>query len=57
MSVLTIIIIVFLLSVIYGMKIMAEIVANDMYDHHRINASEFQYMITSLMLHHFPLKI
>lgn len=46
MDVLIIIIIVFLLSVLYGMKRMAEIVANDMYDQHRINASEFQYMIT-----------
>lgn len=46
MDVLIIIIIVFLLSVLYGMKRMTEIVANDMYDQHRINASEFQYMIT-----------
>ena len=46
MDILIIVIIVFLLSVLYGMKRMAEIVANDMYDQHRINASEYQYMIT-----------
>ena len=36
----------FLLSVIWGIKIGIAMVADDIYNQHRINASEYQYMNT-----------
>ena len=36
----------FFLSVIWGIKIGIAMVADDIYNQHRINASEYQYMNT-----------
>lgn len=43
---LIIVIIGFLLSVIGGIKMGITMVADDIYNQHRINASEYQYMNT-----------
>ena len=43
---LIIVIIGFLLSVIGGIKIGIDMAAEDLYNKHRINASEYQYMNT-----------
>lgn len=36
----------FLISVVWGIRIGINMVADDMYNQHRINASEYQYMNT-----------
>jgi hypothetical protein len=36
----------FLFSVVWGIRIGINMVADDIYDQHRINASEYQYMNT-----------
>ena len=43
---LIIVIIGFLLSVVWGIKIGITMTAEDLYNQHRINASEYQYMNT-----------
>lgn len=43
---LIIVIIGFLFSVIWGIKMGIVMAADDLYDQHRINASEYQYMNT-----------
>ena len=43
---LIIVIIGFLLSIVWGIKMGITMAAEDLYDQHRINASEYQYMYT-----------
>ena len=43
---LIIVIIGFLISVIWGIRMGIVMVADELYDQHRINASEYQYMNT-----------
>ena len=43
---LIIVIIVFLFTIIWGIKLGINIVAEDLYNQHRINTSEYHYMNT-----------